>query len=191
LSHITSSDEIEVVVLVARWGLYLAGERVINSFGFREAGPDTPAVVGRDSNQLYRRPNRISAVLDDLDHAILALIESGKRVVLVLPIPEPGWHVPKRLARLEMFGSDRARDISTERGTHEDRVRGIRRHFQDRYSPSVFAVVDPSSLFCADSYCLNSKEGVPIYADDDHLNSIGAAWLAEEISQVIQHFSQG
>jgi hypothetical protein len=105
------------------------------------------------------------------------LINSGKKVLLVLQAPLAGKHIDKYISHA--FGSS------------EDNVYGLSRADWDKiYSergnllnelPSEVSVIDPESLFCDKTDCLVIKDGKALYFDDHHMSIDGAAIVAEFI----------
>ena len=87
---------IQTVVIVARFPLYLESLRYDNGEGGVEKGP-TKQVIYDDINfknairpQSQRRDLIAARIIED----VKSLLEAGKKVVLVYPIPEVGWDAP-------------------------------------------------------------------------------------------------
>jgi len=125
-AFVLASQQIHRVVLMARWTLALEESRYDNGEGGVEGGESvhldaTPGIsaeggaVAQDgtaaSSGTDARFRRVAAQLVTTVHTLLA---AGKQVVLVYPVPEAGWNVPDRLAKLYLRnGVIRPGDAST------------------------------------------------------------------------------
>ena len=95
LAYLLEHQEIHVVAIAARWPYAFARSFYDNGEGGVEMGPDDGLEpdAGRD--------RRFEASLRRL---VQRLREAGKTVVIVYPVPEPGWDVPKYLVHRHLFG---------------------------------------------------------------------------------------
>ncbi len=184
--------EIETVILSARWPLSLEGVRFDNAEGGIERSP-TPyqphldLVV--DGEPLYHMDYRHQTeLIERLRSSIRQLLDLGKWVILIYPIPEAGWHVPKYLSKYRSYISDSA-PLSPEAGSTAYDV------FKERSRSSYTALdgigshpklirIYPEKLFCnraVEGRCVVHHGGEPLYRDDDHLSSRGSDLIVNEI----------
>ena len=105
--------------------------------------------------------------------------------MLVYPVPEVGWNVPKEIVR-RMRVSIGARDtVTTSYDVFRQRHSYTYAAF-DRLaeSPNLLRV-RPEEIFCNTvtlGRCVAELQGQPLYYDDSHLNeSAGAKLLVEQI----------
>lgn len=99
--------------------------------------------------------------------------DAGKRVIIVGPVPFPGWNVPKGLAR------GWATTFPQEK--FDARHAGVLELLQ-RLENDGFEVVRPDRIFCRDGECtLVVDGGRPILFDDDHPSMAGAHALVSHI----------
>ena len=97
----------KTVILAARWSLYLEGSRFDNQEGGVEsAHPALHISVIRDGRTLTAGGDAEQAALvaEQYQQSVAELLQMGKQVILVYPIPEAGWHVPDYLSKLTLFG---------------------------------------------------------------------------------------
>jgi peptidoglycan/LPS O-acetylase OafA/YrhL len=158
------------VIVMARWAAHLEQSAFDNGEGGIEVSPwaDRPPLTGAE----------LAKVREGLIQLIVRLQKAGKQVVMVGPVPEAGWNVPEILWKAKLYkGSD---NVTTS-------YEAVRR--RTRFSMAVLAevaartgvmVIDPRDAFCrADTgRCAISWQGMPFYSDDNHVNRLGAEWIA-------------
>lgn len=90
---------------------------------------------------------------------------------LVRPIPEMNVRVPTAMGRALMLGEQRTISISREQ--YQQRHAFIW-SLQDEASERCGArLLDPLPYLCDEQRCYGSKNGMPLYADGDHLSEYG------------------
>ena len=112
-------------------------------------------------------------------------IAQNRPVYFVRPIPEMGINVPKILSRSLMFGNGDP-NISTSLTDYH------KRHFfiweaQDQAAKRCgIKILDPLPYLCSNGRCWGSKNGRPLYYDDDHLSEYGNKLLIPMFKQVFE-----
>jgi peptidoglycan/LPS O-acetylase OafA/YrhL len=171
--YLKLNPEIATVVIASRWAFYFEGSRFDNGEGGREKGFGF-------ANSLQRQ----DAVAQVIKSEIKALLALGKKVILVYPVPETGWNVPDVLAREVAYGVVRDGPLSTSLGVFNARTSGAFKALDAVGALPGLQRIYPSKLLC-DSYqrgrCVAEFDGLPLYFDDDHLDSAGAKIIADEI----------
>ena len=113
------------------------------------------------------------------------LQSSGKRVVLLYPIPEVGWHVPKYLAKKSWFTDGADTSVTTSVEVYRQRVRNTLRFLDAIQGPPSIIKIKPAELICEDinslGRCNATLNGVPLYSDDDHLSRFGANLVSKNV----------
>ncbi len=192
---IESHKEIEYIVIAARWALSMEGSRFDN----REGGVESSPVPFRPHLDLVE--NGIPQYHPDYSHqpqlaeryqqTIHHLLDLGKKVVLVYPIPEAGWNVPNYLSKYLAFHADGPLPPEAGSTRHPVFTARNRKSYDalDRIGehPNLFRVF-PEKLFCNTTVtdrCVTQHTGRPLYRDDDHLSSFGSTLLVEEIIREI------
>lgn len=99
------------------------------------------------------------------------------------PIPEMGVHVPNTLIRNQMFGRD-GDDIKITLAEYHQR-HSFTWAMQDAAAEQCgVKILDPLPYLCDDQYCYGSRDGRPLYYDDDHLSEYGNKFLVPMFEQV-------
>jgi SGNH domain (fused to AT3 domains) len=105
--------------------------------------------------------------------AILARLQkSGKRVFVLLPVPELGRDIHKNISLQSRGGADYAL------GTPVAYLHARNRYINDKFATLTWSdtliKVDPSASLCDDQQCYAVISGAAMYFDDDHLSLAGA-----------------
>jgi peptidoglycan/LPS O-acetylase OafA/YrhL len=156
------------VVIAARWTDIADGRRYLY-----ESGTDK-FVRDAQSHEVSRGENR-AVFRRGLERTLTTLRESGKRVVVVGPIPEIGFDVPTTLARNLWF--KRGFQIEPSRAAFFERQQFVIDTLQDLQSRFGFQLIQPHQLLCDDARCGVGADDRPLYADDNHLSITGARTL--------------
>ncbi|MCE7999537.1 MAG: acyltransferase [Rhodobiaceae bacterium] len=185
---VEADASIDTVFLLARWTLYNESTRFNNMEGGIEWG--RPVRWGVDA--ALAQPGSSAVFEDAVNRYMAELSAAGKRIVLLYPVPEAGADVPIQLARELHYGVDRQRPFSTSMEVFDQRNERTVAALDDLTSQYGLLAIHPGKVFC-DSFvknrCVAQLNGDPLYFDDDHLNSVGSAMLAEHIVRVL--FEQG
>lgn len=176
MAYLLARRDIPVVVIAARWPYAFARTFYDNGEGGVELGPDEG--LRPDA----ARDRKFEASLRRL---VARLREAGKTVVLVYPVPEPGWDVPKYLVHRHLLGLGEqipTIDEARWRRRAAPAVAMLDRLGEDR----GIVRVRPASVTCGHPVagrCILGANGEPFYFDDDHPNELGARlmiWRAME-----------
>ena len=171
LRQISQDDEIRLVVIAARWTHAFRREFYDNGEGGVELGPQ---------DRLKPDPSRDRLFEASLKRVVDRLRESGKAVLFVYPVPEPGWNVPNYLVHQFLLGNGREMpsiDASRWRSWAAPAVAMLDRL---ESGPSIYRV-QPAQSVCGSSRCLLGKGTQPFYFDDDHPNRAGALVMIDGV----------
>lgn len=176
------------VILALRWSLYVEGTRFDNGEGGAETGEshgaerlDRLASLGAADD-----PARRQRVLDTMVAAITALADH-QPVILVYPVPEAGWNVPDRAAKLGMFATFPA-SLTTALARYNERNQAVIAAFDAIDHPNLTRV-RPDRLLCTAGRCLNTAGTTAYYADSHHLAQAGAALVTAAIMRALLKIS--
>ncbi|MGF1609669.1 MAG: acyltransferase family protein [Kiloniellales bacterium] len=170
--------EIEHVILMARYALYLTDERYDNG----EGG------VARGNSPGYGPPgfeteeDRRKALGKSYVQTVKRLLDAGKKVILVYPVPEVGWDVPVRLAKLALRG--RYETVSTSYARYRSYASPVFTLFDSLGERSNLVRVYPHEMLCdrqLDDRCIVQDGDRILYSDSHHLSLEGAGLLVERI----------
>jgi hypothetical protein len=160
------------VILAARWS-----KNANDPF----SGGETGITLSDDKGQSTDRASMEVVFLRGLERTVRMLRGAQKRVVIVAPVPEAGFSVPRRMARLRLAGD------------HHDPARGIASYFsrqkfvlsalQEMAQRYGVTVVYPHQILCATGNCAFALNDRPLYRDEHHLSVFGAMQLTPLLSQ--------
>ncbi len=182
LAMLQSRDDMQLVILNARWALAAEGLRAPG-----EAGP--PAILRTepvDRSDLDPAGN-YATFAPALGRTVRAIRATGREVLIIEGTPEFGWPVPRLLGNHHFFGAT-TRDIPTRSMVE---ARNARANTQIRALASEDAGVAAISLLpvlCPET-CRLLQGGRPLYSDDDHLSMSGAIAIVPSALETV--FSEG
>jgi peptidoglycan/LPS O-acetylase OafA/YrhL len=179
------APEIETVILSGRYVLQFQGSRFDNGEGGVELGPR--AGFERIGHPAQTETQRQADFAAGIRRSIEGLLDKGKRVILVYPIPEVGWNVPDRMFKLYLRGEKAG--ISTSTARYLERSQGVIAAFDSIADHDNLIRIHPRSIFC-DTFvpgrCAAGNEKEVFYFDDDHLSIEGADLVMQQIMQAVQ-----
>lgn len=158
--HLLANPAVETIILSAYWSTY-----------FKEGGPLTSEAGGaKESGSKVAQAALVST--------IQWLLDSGRKVVLIGPVPVYDKSVPLALA--------------LEAATGEKLLHSSMQDQRDRHTAFFAAVdrldqrerlhfLDPISWLCLKD-CKVKADGASLYRDSHHLSVSGAMWLTEQLT---------
>lgn len=186
---IGENENIEYVVMLARWTLSMEGTRFDNQEGGVERSRIKPhldlVVNGQpEYHESYQHRPGISARYSE---SIQTILNMGKKVILVYPVPEAGWDVPRYVLKHLMFKPEPAFNPSVgSTAYHVFKERNARTYEAlDKAGthPNLYRIY-PEEFLCNKDVrdrCIVQKEGYSLYRDDDHLSDTGAKLIADQV----------
>lgn len=132
----------------------------------------------------YEQPN--DKLNDEYtDHLVktMCTIDNPSRVFLVRDIPEMGVDVARTMKRALMFGKP-APQISISLEEYHARHKVVWAAQDAAAAQCGVKILDPLPYLCHDGRCWGSKDGRPIYYDDDHLSEYGNKLLVPMFKEV-------
>ncbi len=169
---ILATPTIKTVILYARWARYdidLTSNEQHRSLN----------ILG-NGNPKTNRP----FFQDVLKNTIRILKDKGLRVVIIASTPEAGFNVQHEMIKNLMIGANR--HFTIDRGMFDDRQREVNRFLEELVREYGVEVLYPGSLYCDGNTCKAEKDGMSLYADDNHLSPTGAALLTPIIEKAIR-----
>ncbi len=177
-------DRYETVVLAARWTSDLEGEPFDNGEGGIEEGERGVIVPIGDDRWKQSEDARRTLVAEAYAKTVRDLLDIGKRVVLVYPIPEVGWNVPRDTAKRILLGAPKIATMTTDAKVFAARNRRAYAALDAIGEHPNLVRVKPETIFCnsfVPGRCAAMVGGRAFYFDDDHLNNVGAGFVADAI----------
>jgi len=175
---------VETIVVTARWPAYAAGGGFDDGAGHVEREPSFGEVVERKQNPRSMDDDARRAEVAQRMADGIADLTAEFNVVLVYPVPEVGRDVPVSMSECYWAGQTEC-GIRTSRAVHGPRTADVVAAF-DAIDSSRLWRVYPIELFCDAEFCDTSRDGVPLYSDDNHLaKSTGGRLLLEPILSAV------
>ena len=184
--NLTDSKIPDYVILLQRWTLLMEKKRIDNQEGGVEHGEDY--LFTNISNTL----NYQDALEQNYVESVRKILDSGRKVVLVYPVPEMGWNVPDLLMKKYFIDKNiKISDASTSQSVFKKRnFRAYQALDSIGLHKNLIRII-PEKLFC-DNYlaerCVAHVDSIPLYYDDDHLSYMGAKFVVDEIMKKTNNF---
>lgn len=160
--------EINTVYLVARWGRYVDPAPYLNESGgyFYLYGDGKRATTKAENRAMFEQ-----AVVS----TFAKLQNLPQRIVVLAGNPEIGYDVPIVLGKASMLG--RELNLDVPRLEYEQRQALPNQLFAQAAAQEQIDFAPIHQWLCDESWCPATRDGLPIYNDDDHLSLAGARLL--------------
>ena len=185
LDVLLSDASLEYVILIARWAMFFEGVPFDNQEGGIESAGDRYGLPLGVPPKFVRNEERIPLLGSVFRATVERLVESGKRVVVVYPVPEVGWDVPSFLAKAVLYDSKIDSPVSTRYNVFAERARNSYDQLDTIKGGENLVRVYPERFLCNQHLverCIAQQDDIPLYSDDDHLSELGATILSERIA---------
>lgn len=186
LDHMVTDPNLRVVVIFAFWNSYVQRRDFDNRAG--AVVEDVLVAVPLDQPDDMPDGERMAALTALMQTDVDRLLAAGKQVVILGPIPEPGFDLPDRLARDLWIGLDPARRAKYPEAAFSDFAAPARAMLKavSNERPGV-TVLDPGPLFCEPgATCRLVKDGQPLYFDGNHLSLAGSALVVPFLAKAVR-----
>lgn len=173
-----SKEKVSVpIVLASRWSAYLKG--------LNEPG-DAPFYYFNEKIADRNSPKLMKQYLDGIKNTACEL-QKERQVYLLRPIPEMGIDVPKILSRNIMFGQNRD-EVKISLADYHKRNQLVWQAQDSAATQCGVKILNPLPYLCDTQYCYGSKNGRPLYYDDDHLSEYGNKFLIPMFEEIFKNF---
>ena len=188
-------SEQPILILGGRYAMLLSRERFDNGEGGAEAGDDHSGLVAPGAP--WSQQASLDQVKSAMQLAVNDLLGQGARVVILYPVPEVGWHVPREMNALVQRGNQDPSqalrfDDATLSTSHERYMERNAQAFELLDSlddhPNLIRVY-PDRVLCdvdAKGRCQVIKDQSLLYRDSAHLSLAGSKLMAEHILARVQ-----
>ncbi len=160
-----------------RFALYLEGTRFAEEPGY-------PVLM---TNQEDQQPAP-EALLDATVATIKTLLEKNIKTVLVYPIPEMGFDVPKKFINtfkgidaLKLKPELADRPLRIKKQAYLERASAVIKAFDSIGEHENLVRLNPADLFCDENYCYAHDSDILYYYDDNHLSPMASDRLIRKI----------
>jgi hypothetical protein len=183
-------NKIKNIIIIARFPLYINGQRFNNQLGGRENGKPIYFDIFELKNQNllnFNKKNyiqfnneRIDRIKDSLANKIKKMSEEFNLIIFE-PIPEVGWHIPNFIIRNKLFYNIESKKLSHNYEIYKKRIKNFELIMKKSKNENLF-IFPSSSAFCdkKTNQCLASDERGIFYRDSNHLSPTGAKVLVKK-----------
>ncbi len=185
---VLENENYKSVVVMARWTVYLEGTLFDNGEGGVEINATDLWIDGGVSGVDKTRDLSVrkKAVALSYKNAVLDLLNAGKKVILVYPVPEVGWNAPSYAAKKLIHTKDSS--VSTSHQKYIERNADAIAALDAIGEHTNLVRIKPEKMLC-DTYikdrCVAVVNDVSLYFDDNHLSNAGAQLVVNEIMKHI------
>ena len=173
------------IVVISRWSAHWHGTPFNNQEGGVEhwdLGKVKPKIQALKEGVVTEQKKNIEHNFK----SSLSRLSEVSNLILIYPIPETGWDIPKKLYAKFLREPDiPANYLSTKEDVFLARNKEIIELFEEL--EFEHSKVEPAKLFCdkfVEKRCVTHINGRPLYYDDDHLSTFGADLLTNQILKV-------
>jgi len=188
-SFLLKNPKIHYVVLSARWTIYLEKNRYNNTEGGIEDGDDMYIdVVSNGNRKVNNELNRKILIKGSYRTTIENLLQAGKKVIVVYPIPEVGWDVPNRQLKKLLINKSNVEPITTSYSAFKARNKSTIEALDSIPNNVNLIRLRPDKILCNSfivDRCITQIDSKILYQDDDHLSNAGAKLIVTEIMKSI------
>lgn len=175
----------DVFIISSRWSLLMEKERFKNSEGGTESGDSWLWNIPQSSG------NYSSDMRSEIIESIQMILRAGKIVILIYPIPEMGWDVPRVLLRHFLANSSVSPETaSVSYDEFLERSKSATEALNAIEGGENLIRIRPEKIFCntfVKNRCAAHLNGQALYFDDDHLSNKGAELVLKEVIPVLSH----
>ena len=194
-SFLKENEKLRTIVLFSHWTAWLEGSNFDNGEGgiwINDSWIDV--VAGNERTKHFDKGTRKALVKTKYLEGIFKYIKTGKKIILIYPIPEVGWnarvYIGERMAmkeRLPRFVLNDA-EFSTSYALYKSRNKETIEVLDSVGEHSNLVRIYPNRILC-DTFisgrCVFRFNGKNLYSDNFHLSNAGARLLVDEI---MNHF---
>ena len=173
----------ETIIIGGRLPLYLSSKYFNNDEGGEER-----RLAGSDFGY-FESENGIS-LKENIIKSLDELLEINHKIILVYPIPEVGWHVPKKINsnwKNRFFNNNHKKKITTSFEVYKERTRESFDLLNFIDHKNLYRVY-PHNLYCNNiiiNRCITHSDEYIYYSDDDHPSRMGSVLIGNLIMEEI------
>ena len=182
-SSVNPSELPDVIIVSARWALLLEQDRFNNGEGGIEQGDAWLWNLPNDKSNYYE--NMRFEIIDSLQ----MILNAGKLVILIYPVPEMGWDVSRYLSKKLLISDSIPNHFASI--SHESFLR------RNKSAIEVLDSIDggnnlvrikPEVLMCntvVKDRCVAHINGEALYFDNNHLSNFGAKLVLQDVLPIL------
>ena len=177
-----NSDD-QIIIIGGRLPLYLSSKYFNNGEGGNER-----KLVGSDFG--YFKSEKNLSLRENVTISLRELLDKNHKILLVYPIPEVGWHVPKKINsnwKNRFFNNKYKNQITTSFQVYKKRTKESFELLDSIEHKNLYRVY-PHTLYCDNKIknrCVTHNEKHVFYSDDDHPSMVGSTMINNLIIEKI------
>ena len=186
LNNLFTEKDDNIIIFGGRFSFYTTEKTYDNGEGGKEYSPWF-------ENRTFSKIGKFDKIENSFKESVQILSNKNK-IILVYPIPEQGWNVPKKLHYQLLFKknknnlNDKNNWITTSYDSYKKRTSDIFRMLDSISGDNIYRVY-PHKLFCdtmVSERCISHDDKDLFYGDDDHPSLKGAEMINELIMKEIE-----
>jgi hypothetical protein len=176
----------DVLVVNARWSMLMEKERFNNGEGAIEAG--IPWVWNLPPSGVSYSEAMGAEIVD----SIQTILDSGKKVILLYPVPEMGWDVPRVISRSLLVNGSVSKEVgSVSYNVFRQRNKSAIKALDSIVSRANLIRIRPEEVLCntlVKDRCVAHINGEALYFDNNHLSNKGAEVVLREVISSLANY---
>ena len=177
-----------------RWSIKLLSTWFDNEEGYKEEVKLTihDAYFEPFNIKTYSQEERQKYIIENLVSQIERITNQGHKLILVYPVPEMGFNVPRNLLRTIVKNRISTNDVlpvlSGSYDVYKKRNKLIFEALDSIENKNIYRVY-PHTFFCdrqIKNRCIANDQENLFYFDDDHLSLKGSEFIAKQIIKEIE-----
>ncbi|MEQ1839334.1 MAG: acyltransferase family protein [Verrucomicrobiales bacterium] len=181
---LVKSEKIRNVILVGRWACYTEGHT--SAYGPAEKTAVENGFIQLPGNPPPGSEEVRSAFGRAIEDTVKGLVEAGKKVYLVYPVPETAYSIPQVLANEVIEGRDPAKFTVPAQKIYYERTGPIVAILDAAAKREGVIGIRPEEKLIDQGNIRLMNEGKPFYFDDDHLTLDGGRYIMPLFEQIFQ-----
>ncbi len=179
LIYLEDSSSIKNVLLGFRYSSFLFGDQLSP---YPNVPNDDPRLNITTKAYIKSKNELRELYWQSLEESINRILNSGKRIYVLYPIPELPMNINKAIVPFSIFNDKTTLDLqhSTTRDYYFTRNEYILKKLDSLSYTDRLVAIKPYDIFCKENYCPAVVNGQALYFDDDHLSLFGARLLIEK-----------
>ncbi|MGE0112829.1 acyltransferase family protein [Aquabacterium sp.] len=168
--------------LPREYAVILVGRYAIHAFGLNEEGPNAQNPQAYFTKAYDKATPEFMAELSGALTKTACNLAKERTVFMLRPIPEMGLNAPRATSLRIAFGL--SPEVSIPKSSYWARNSWVWKAQDAARDQCGIVILDGTDAFCDDTRCYGTKNGRPIYFDDDHLSEYGNKLLVPTFQQI-------
>lgn len=169
-------------------------------YGIAADGVESCIVFNRKVNQLIELTPSLKTIVigrlwfegvsvDLTMNLVKSLLAAGKKVVLLGPVPAPGFNVPQRWFYQQVWGRKIVQTMSVPQHAQQnffDLNERVKSQFAAQIATGQLVWIDSMRHFCDAKECFYVKDGVNNIVDSNHITEAKALEFVDDFKRALQ-----